>query len=339
MFKIRFPEFVQDCKPSIVAVNAACEEIKKSAKFARILELVLLIGNIMNSGSRLEQCVGFDVSYLPKLSNTKDKLNQSTLLHFLVEKVEMDQPDLLNFDEEMIHLDAAAKVSLENIDKVLKQMEVSLGCIERDLTVLRDSSQSAPPPGDHFTEVMSQFSEGKSQVLQQYHSWSKFPLLEAGTQLEILKRMRENLGLLYTDLAEYFVFDGSKYRIEEFFRDIKHFKEQFKKAQDSIREEREASSRAQRARAAREKSMRVIVDEPMKPLLCTTYFQDKSQRNTKKLALVESALEDPESGVVDCLLEALKTGSAFSREEKRKRQCRPEGGGACPVVTILLITN
>ena len=41
---------------------------------------------------------------------------------------------------------------------------------------------------------------------------------------------------------------------------------------------------------------------------------------------MELALEGPESRVVDCLLEALKTGSAFSREEKRKRQCRPEGG-------------
>ena len=85
-------------------------------------------------------------------------------------------------------------------------------------------------------------------------------MLEASTQLEILARMRENLGLLYTDLAEYFVFDGSKYQIEELFRDIKHFKEQFKKAQNSIREEREASSRAQRAKAAREKSMRVNIN-------------------------------------------------------------------------------
>ena len=92
MFKVRFPEFVQDCKPHIVAVNAACEEIKKSSKFRRILELILLIGNIMNTGSRLEQCVGFDISYLPKLSNTKDKQNQWTLLHFLVETVEQEQP-------------------------------------------------------------------------------------------------------------------------------------------------------------------------------------------------------------------------------------------------------
>ena len=172
MFKIRFPEFVQDCKPSIVAVNAACEEIKKSAKFARILELVLLIGNIMNTGSRLEQCVGFDISHLPKLSNTKDKMNQSTLLHFLVEKVELDQADLLNFYEEIIHLDAAAKVSLENIDKVLKQMAVSLGSIERDLSVLGESSQPGPAPEDKFYEVMVQFSGGKSLITRYYYSFS-----------------------------------------------------------------------------------------------------------------------------------------------------------------------
>ena len=158
MFKIRFPEFVQDCKPSIVAMKAACEEIKKSAKFEKLLEYVLLIGNIMNTGSRLEQCVGFDISHLPKLSNTKDKFNRSTLLHFLVEKMEVDQPDLLNFYEEMIHLDAAAKVSLENIDKVLKQMEVSLGSIKTDLSVLGESSHT---PGDNFKDVMIQFSEGK----------------------------------------------------------------------------------------------------------------------------------------------------------------------------------
>ena len=41
------------------------------------------MGDIMNTGSRNEQSVGFDISYLPKLSNTKDRDNKSTLMHFL----------------------------------------------------------------------------------------------------------------------------------------------------------------------------------------------------------------------------------------------------------------
>lgn len=62
---------MQDCKPDIVAATAACEEVKKSRKLAKILEIILLIGNIMNTGSKNAQAVGFDISYLPKLSNTK----------------------------------------------------------------------------------------------------------------------------------------------------------------------------------------------------------------------------------------------------------------------------
>ena len=45
VFQQRYPELVQDCKPHIVSATAACEEVKKSKKFAKILELILLIGN------------------------------------------------------------------------------------------------------------------------------------------------------------------------------------------------------------------------------------------------------------------------------------------------------
>ena len=54
-----------------MAATAACEEVRKSKKFAKLLELILLIGNIMNTGSKNAQSVGFDISYLPKLNNTK----------------------------------------------------------------------------------------------------------------------------------------------------------------------------------------------------------------------------------------------------------------------------
>lgn len=67
MFKLRYPELVQDCKPHIVAGTAACDEVRKSKKFEKLLALILLFGNIMNTGSRNAQSVGFDISYLPKV--------------------------------------------------------------------------------------------------------------------------------------------------------------------------------------------------------------------------------------------------------------------------------
>ena len=55
-------------------------------------------------------------------------------------------------------------------------------------------------------------------------------------------------------------------------------------------------------------------------------IKEKADRNSKKLALVDLAMDDNQSGVMDCLLEALKTGTAFSRDGRRKRQARPAGG-------------
>jgi len=50
-----------------VAGTAACEEVKASKKFAQILELILLVGNYMNSGSKNGQAFGFEISFLPKV--------------------------------------------------------------------------------------------------------------------------------------------------------------------------------------------------------------------------------------------------------------------------------
>ncbi len=51
----------------IVAGTAALEEVKQSGKFARLLELILLMGNYMNSGSRNAQSIGFEIGYLTKV--------------------------------------------------------------------------------------------------------------------------------------------------------------------------------------------------------------------------------------------------------------------------------
>ena len=59
---------------------------------------------------------------------------------------------------------------------------------------------------------------------------------------------------LYAELAEYFVFDKQKYSLEEFFSDIKTFKDQFKQAYDSIIKERESEAKLIRAREEREKA-------------------------------------------------------------------------------------
>ena len=91
-FKQHYSEMVQDIKPvrsadsverigtvkswfvpiqDIVAATAACEEMRDSKKFAKLLELVLLVGNYLNSGTKNAQAVGFEISYLPKVFHVR----------------------------------------------------------------------------------------------------------------------------------------------------------------------------------------------------------------------------------------------------------------------------
>jgi len=286
-FRIHFPELVQDCKPDIVAATAACDEVKRSKKFAKLLEIILLIGNIMNTGSRNEQSVGFDISYLPKLSNTKDRDNKSTLIHFLVETLEKDYPECLNFADELIHVDKAARTSSEQIQKVLKQMDNNIKNLETDL---KNATRANADPDDHFETAMGDFSK------------------EARAQCDILQAMFQKMDTLYSALSDYFVFDKQKYSLDEFFSDIKQFKDKFKGAYDEITKDRESEAKLARARESREKSEK-----------------ERIERAAKKRALVDFNAPDDQEGVMDSLLEALKTGSAFSRDQKRKRAARPAG--------------
>ena len=84
---------------------------------------------------------------------------------------------------------------------------------------------------------------------------------------------------------------------------------QFQDAYTKIIRDREAADKLIRAREAREKQEK-----------------ERAERAAKKRALVDFNAPDDQEGVMDSLLEALKTGSAFSREQKRKRPPRAAGG-------------
>lgn len=77
--------------------------------------------------------------------------NKQTLMHYLVDTVEKKFPDLLNFMDELAHVDRASRVSLENIQRTLRQMETNIRNLEQDLTIAKVPQSKE----DLFTEVMT----------------------------------------------------------------------------------------------------------------------------------------------------------------------------------------
>lgn len=83
LFKLQFEEQVNNIRPDIMAVSAACEEIKKSKSFSKLLELVLLMGNYMNAGSRNAQTFGYNLSSLCKVSFDMSMLSVTFTFSFV----------------------------------------------------------------------------------------------------------------------------------------------------------------------------------------------------------------------------------------------------------------
>ncbi|XP_067903801.1 protein diaphanous homolog 2 isoform X2 [Heterodontus francisci] len=291
LFKLQFEEYLNNIKPDIMNVTIACEEVKKSENFSKILELVLLVGNYMNAGSRNAQTFGFKISYLCKLKDTKSIDQKATLMHFLAEITEEKYPEILKFTDEISHIESASKVSDQNLKS-------SLDAMERQIQRLQNDIKKFPEPEDEhdkFVEKMSSFAK------------------HAREQYEKLSNMHGNMMKLYKGLAEYFVFDPKIVSIDDFFTDLRNFRSMFLEALKENVKKRETEEKIKRAKLAKEKAER-----------------EKLERQQKKKRLIDMNKEGNETGVMDSLLEALQSGAAFRDRRKRTPRNLGEQGPASP---------
>lgn len=225
-----FSETVDCVKQDLVAATVSLEEIKTNTRFARILELILFIGNYLNEGSSYAQSLGFDISFLSKLKNTKTQDNKSTLVHFLVSVIEEKYPDLVKFKNDFTNLEKASNVEKRN----LCEIEISLKQLSGELENCEKSSME----GDKFLEVMKSFAE------------------DANRQFKVLNDMYKKMDSMFEDMSEYFCFDKTQYIMKDFFGDIKTFQDDFKKALEENAKQRETKAMEQHATEVKERAQK-----------------------------------------------------------------------------------
>ncbi|XP_037739810.1 formin-like protein 3 isoform X7 [Chelonia mydas] len=150
-----FHENLQMLTPQLNAVIAASASVKASQKLKHVLEIVLALGNYMNSSRR--GCVyGFRLQSLDLLLDTKSTDRKLTLLHFIALTVREKYPDLATFWQELHFVEKAAAVSLENVLLDVKELGRGMDLIRRECSI-------------HDNSVLRNFlgaSEGRLEKLQ-----------------------------------------------------------------------------------------------------------------------------------------------------------------------------
>lgn len=205
-FKLNYNDMVEFIESNISVGISACEEVVSSKKFDQILELILAIGNRLNFGTASGAAVGFELTVLAKLNDVKGNVENLTLMHFLVQTIEKKFPKLLDFDEEILHVDEAACLNVGAIEENLGKIATSSESLQKalnDANVFHDNI---------FIEMMTPFS------------------LENCQKVDVLREQMNRMQDCYRKVGEYYAFDICKCSMKEFFSAIKSFKNSFTKA-------------------------------------------------------------------------------------------------------------
>ncbi|NP_001297552.1 formin-like protein 3 isoform 3 [Mus musculus] len=150
-----FQDNLQMLTPQLNAIIAASASVKSSQKLKQMLEIILALGNYMNSSKR-GAVYGFKLQSLDLLLDTKSTDRKMTLLHFIALTVKEKYPELANFWQELHFVEKAAAVSLENVLLDVKELGRGMELIRRECSI-------------HDNSVLRNFlstNEGKLDKLQ-----------------------------------------------------------------------------------------------------------------------------------------------------------------------------
>uniref|UniRef100_A0A8B9PT40 Formin like 2 n=1 Tax=Apteryx owenii TaxID=8824 RepID=A0A8B9PT40_APTOW len=154
-----FAESIQMLTPQLHAIIAASVSIKSSQKLKKILEIILALGNYMNSSKR-GAVYGFKLQSLDLLLETKSTDRKQTLLHYISNVVKEKYQHVSLFYNELHYVEKAAAgtvMSLENVLLDVKELQRGLDLTKREYTM-----------HDHNTMLKEfiQNNEGKLKKLQ-----------------------------------------------------------------------------------------------------------------------------------------------------------------------------
>ncbi|CAI5730885.1 unnamed protein product [Peronospora farinosa] len=134
LFAAQFEHQQQELNNRIRVIIQACYEVLHSERLARCFELVLAIGNILNTGTELEGAQGITLASLLKLSETKAIDRSMTLLQFIIKLIhDRGEGDVLLFVNDLSTLCEARRFSNVMCDSQARALQHDISKLEQEI--------------------------------------------------------------------------------------------------------------------------------------------------------------------------------------------------------------
>nr|XP_043606414.1 formin-like protein 14 [Erigeron canadensis] len=229
-FTITFTSQVSDLRRNLSAINDATKEVKESAKLRQIMQTILTLGNALNQGTARGSAIGFKLDSLLKLSDTRARNNKMTLMHYLCKLLAEKMPELLDFDKDLVHLEAASKIQLKTLAEEMQAVSKGLEKVEQELTA----------------------SENDGAVSAGFQKALKGFLDTAEAEVRTLISLYTEVGRNADSLSQYFGEDPVRCPFEQVTQILAVFAKMFKKARDENEQQADAEKKRLEKEALKE---------------------------------------------------------------------------------------
>eukprot|EP01125_Pyxidicula_operculata_P017936 TRINITY_DN633_c0_g3_i1.p1 TRINITY_DN633_c0_g3~~TRINITY_DN633_c0_g3_i1.p1 ORF type:complete len:1460 (+),score=470.14 TRINITY_DN633_c0_g3_i1:36-4382(+) len=143
----------------IIVMKAACEEVLTSEKLRGILGLILSVGNFLNYGTKDGKAKGINANSLTKIVQLRSSKNPKyNLLDFLTEFVEEKFEELLDFNEQLVHIEEAMRYQPRYLQNEIVD-------IRDRVTQIADNFESTPE--EEKSGIYAEYFEFIEQFLQE----------------------------------------------------------------------------------------------------------------------------------------------------------------------------
>ncbi|KAL6473198.1 hypothetical protein MHYP_G00193860 [Metynnis hypsauchen] len=221
LLREEFGPFIEETTNSISVMTEAADELLTCDDLHSIIRLVLKAGNYMNAGGYAGRAIGFRMTSLLRLVDTKANKPGLNLMHYVAMQAQQIDSALLNFPKQLQHIGEASRIQKQEVEADLqREME--------KIKKARDYASKQPDLQCQMEEFLRMAESGLADM-------------EASLQ---------TLGSISHSVAEYFCEDPATFKLEECCSIFHSFCEKFERA---VQENGEREAVEKRRRQQREK--------------------------------------------------------------------------------------
>ena len=166
LFRGHYEGNVARVREQLATLDGATQALRGSARFVRVLESVLAVGNHLNSGTHRGAAEGFRIESLLKLLDIKGTDRSTSLLHFVIDSLESKEAGFVKaLEAELKPVNKAASLHIDSLKSMVNELTGGLKQVQNEVAHAVAPIDCTSDVSDRFRDVAVSFAaEAEGEV-------------------------------------------------------------------------------------------------------------------------------------------------------------------------------